>query len=98
MPRTTAHKRNAAAQPAPIGKIRNAPEQRVYLRERYGIDVSLRTLQDWRITGQGPPFRRSGRSPLYEEFDTDAWALRRLRAHRSTSEEQAQRQRALAGT
>jgi hypothetical protein len=98
MPRTTAHKPNAAAQPEPLGKMRDAPEQRVYLAERWGIKVSLRTLQDWRVTGQGPPLRRSGRTPLYEEFDTDAWAMRRLsRSHRSTTEEQ-QAQRHLVDT
>jgi hypothetical protein len=91
MPRMAAQKRDAAP-PVQLGKMRTAPELRVYLRERYGKEVSLRTLQDWRVRGDGPPFRRFGRTPIYEEYDTDAWVLRHLsRAHRSTSDERTQR-------
>jgi len=81
----------SAAQPAPpLGKMHTEDEMRVYIRERYRINATKRTVEDWRLSGEGPPFRRSGRTPLYEEHDIDAWALRRLsRAHRCTAEEQA---------
>jgi hypothetical protein len=53
-------------------------------RCRYGTP---RSLAKWRVTGEGPPFRRSGRLILYDPDDIDSWAEARLtRPLRSTSE------------
>ncbi len=59
-----------------------------YLNEvataRY-MGVSTRTLQRWRISGDGPAFYKFGeRRTLYRREDLDQWALSR-RVH-STSE------------
>jgi predicted DNA-binding transcriptional regulator AlpA len=39
--------------------------------ERYGLNV--RTLQNWRIFGKGPKFRKFGRSTKYDVRDIEAW-------------------------
>ena len=49
--------------------------------------LSPRTLEKWRVTGDGPPFHRwgSGRGRVfYSRRDLDAWAASRWR--RSTSD------------
>jgi hypothetical protein len=57
-----------------------------FLRQRYGYGTPP-SLAKWRVTGEGPPFRRSGRIILYEPDDLDSWAESRLTAPvRSTSE------------
>jgi hypothetical protein len=57
-----------------------------FLRQRYGYGTPP-SLAKWRVTGEGPPFRRSGRIILYDPDDLDSWAESRLTAPvRSTSE------------
>jgi hypothetical protein len=57
-----------------------------YLRERQGYGTPS-SLAKWRVTGEGPPFRRSGRLVLYDPDDIDSWAESKLTAPlRSTSE------------
>jgi predicted DNA-binding transcriptional regulator AlpA len=49
---------------------------------RYG--VSRRTLQRWRILGEGPPFVRMGlRKVAYRVSDCEAWAKARTFPHRA---------------
>ncbi len=38
------------------------------------LGVSERTLERWRVEGQGPKFVRAGRRPLYRFSDVDTWA------------------------
>ena len=46
--------------------------------------VSVRTLQRWRASGDGPPFVRLGpRRVVYRERDAEAWAARRTFADRA---------------
>jgi hypothetical protein len=61
-------------------------EAAAYMRQRcrYGTP---RSLAKWRVTGEGPPFRRSGRLILYDPDDIDSWAEARLTPPlRSTSD------------
>ncbi len=49
------------------------------------LAVEARTLQQWRVTGSGPPFVRvSRRCVRYRVADLDAWIAERIK--RSTSE------------
>jgi predicted DNA-binding transcriptional regulator AlpA len=49
---------------------------------RFGL--GRRTLQRWRITGQGPRWCRLGpRRVLYRLSDVEAWAAARTFAHRA---------------
>jgi predicted site-specific integrase-resolvase len=41
------------------------------------LRVSERTLERWRIEGNGPLFRRFGRRIVYAETDLKAWADKR---------------------
>jgi hypothetical protein len=36
--------------------------------------LSPRTLEKWRILGEGPAFRKFGRKVVYSERDLEAWA------------------------
>lgn len=46
--------------------------------------LSPLTLEKYRITGDGPRFRKHGRRVVYHKHDLDAWSQRR--AHKSTSQ------------
>jgi hypothetical protein len=46
----------------------------LYLRAIYGLSISAKTLDKKAVTGGGPPFRKAGKSALYEVPDLDAWA------------------------
>lgn len=48
------------------------------------LGMSPNTLSRWRWTGDGPPFRKMGRSVRYARADLDTWAEARTR--HSTSE------------
>lgn len=57
------------------------------LRERAAaelLSVSHRTLQRWRVTGDGPPFRKIGRRIAYHVGDLEVWINQRK--HTSTTE------------
>jgi predicted DNA-binding transcriptional regulator AlpA len=80
----------------PAGSRAVATPINAYLSERefsarFGIPP--RTLQRWRLTGDGPPYVRLGpRRIAYREADAEAWAASRTFAHRAA--ELAQRQAA----
>jgi predicted DNA-binding transcriptional regulator AlpA len=44
---------------------------------------SVRTVQKWRVTGQGPSFYKFGRSVRYLTSEVLAWRRERRRAHTS---------------
>ena len=44
------------------------------------IRVSLRTLQEWRTRGTGPPFVRLGRGVFYPAAKLNAWLVSRTEA------------------
>lgn len=48
-------------------------------------NLSPRTLEKWRVLGQGPAFRKFGRKVVYAETDLEAWA----EAQKRTSTSQA---------
>lgn len=48
------------------------------------ISVSRRTMQRWRVLGDGPAFCRFGpRRVLYDAAEIDRWAASRTFAHRA---------------
>lgn len=49
-----------------------------YLAERYGIEITLSTLNSYACKGGGPIMQYAGRIPLYRLEDLDAWAEARL--------------------
>lgn len=50
------------------------------------LRLSERTLERWRVEGQGPRFRRFGRRIVYAKSDLEIWADGRC--YQSTSETQ----------
>ena len=55
------------------------------------LAVSVRTVQRWRVTGEGPPFTRMGAWRIVYRLDVaDAWASDRAFPHR-TAESAAKR-------
>lgn len=44
---------------------------------------SVRTIQKWRVSGQGPDFFKLGRSVRYRRSEVIAWVEERRRAHTS---------------
>jgi predicted DNA-binding transcriptional regulator AlpA len=46
---------------------------------------SVRTIQKWRVTGNGPGFYKLGRSVRYQLDEVVAWAEARRKAHTSQS-------------
>jgi hypothetical protein len=49
-----------------------------YLYRKHGITIAVTTLAKWAGSGDGPPFQKDGRWPLYRLSDLDSWAERRL--------------------
>lgn len=48
------------------------------------LSIPRRTLQRWRVTGDGPPFVRAGmRRIVYRREAVDAWAASREYRHRA---------------
>ena len=63
-----------------------------YLRVTWGIQRSVRTLQELRRRGTGPRYRRSGNDILYSPDAIDSWVRSRFGTEvSSTSEESANR-------
>jgi excisionase family DNA binding protein len=48
------------------------------------LRLSQRTLERWRVSGDGPRFVKAGRRVAYRAADLDAWIASRVRS--STSE------------
>ena len=58
-----------------------------YLKTKFGVPCTIKTLAKLRCIGGGPVFRRFGRLIRYEPNDLDAWAQSRLSGPlRSTSD------------
>ena len=48
------------------------------------LSIPRRTLQRWRVTGDGPPFVRAGmRRIVYRREAVEAWAVSREYCHRA---------------
>jgi len=63
-------------------------QQRPYLSTREAaalLGLSPRTLERYRVTGEGPEFSKLGRRVCYARADIDGWAQRCRR--RSTSDD-----------
>ena len=45
--------------------------------DRYGGNISVRTLANWRTTGQGPKYVKVGGRVLYRAADLDTWEAKR---------------------
>jgi hypothetical protein len=58
-----------------------------YLRDFWKIQLSAGTLAKLAVTGEGPEYRKSGRTPLYPQDALDSYAQSRLTKRvRSTTE------------
>jgi hypothetical protein len=58
-----------------------------YLEVAHGLTIATATLAKLACIGGGPPFHKSGASPLYPRDLLDAWAVERLgKLLRSTSD------------
>ena len=69
-------------------------EQRTYLSTHEAaalLGLSPRTLERYRVTGEGPVFSKLGRRVCYARTDLDGWANGRRR--RSTSDDGRKRSR-----
>lgn len=67
-------------------RYRNRRQATTYIREN-GLPIGDGFLAQQAVTGEGPPFRYSGRHPIYTEEDLDVWMEARLSAPvRSPSE------------
>lgn len=42
------------------------------------LGVSIRTLQSWRLTGDGPRYIKMGKSVRYRPVDLDVWVETKL--------------------
>ena len=63
-------------------------QQRVYLSTPQAaaiLGLSPRTLERYRVTGEGPVFAKIGRLVRYSRAEIDKWAVRRSK--RSTSDD-----------
>ena len=49
-----------------------------HVREKYGRPCSIKLLNKLAVIGGGPPFRKSGRFPVYPKNELDAWAESRM--------------------
>lgn len=76
--------------PEPTPPKPSVPEKwagRVYLDTQDAaerMDLSPRTLEQWRVKGGGPPFMKIGGGVRYDRADLDQWLASRKR--RSTSD------------
>ena len=52
---------------------------------------SPRTLEKWRVTGDGPPFCRAGSSVLYRRADVDNWLANQTRISTSAPSQEVVR-------
>lgn len=54
------------------------------LSSRWGGRIAVRTLNNWRTTGNGPPFTKIGGAVLYKLDDLEKWE--QARTVQSTSQ------------
>lgn len=47
------------------------------------LSLSVRTLQQWRLTGGGPAYSKLGRRVRYSRFDLEGFVAANRRAHTS---------------
>jgi hypothetical protein len=58
-----------------------------YIKKKWGLPCSSKTLAKLAVVGGGPVFRKSGRYPIYTFDDLDEWVQSRIsKPVRSTSE------------
>lgn len=50
-----------------------------YLAAAHGIEIAPATLSKWATAGDGPPFDRLNRTPLYLRSGVDAWVASKLK-------------------
>jgi hypothetical protein len=56
----------------PVRLLRRA-EAAKHIQDKWGYPCSPRTLAKYAVVGGGPPFRKAGRYPLYDQNDLDGW-------------------------
>ena len=53
-------------------------------REAERLSFSVRTLQQWRVNGGGPPFIKINSAVRYDPAQVDAWLAERTRTNTAT--------------
>jgi hypothetical protein len=91
MPSEAAHEarspRDADCGPSPSRISVNRDNAAKYLREKFGIRTSRQTLAKKAVTGDGPAYRKAGRTPIYDLPELDRYARALIGPlQRSTSE------------
>jgi hypothetical protein len=71
----------------PLKRLLRRCEAAKYIREIWGIPCSPKTLAKLFCIGGGPLVRKSGRIPLYDENDLDAWVASKLSRKIASSSE-----------
>lgn len=72
----------------PVPAPKTSPPPSLLLREDKAAEIlgfSVRTLQNWRLRGIGPPFVAASRSVRYLRSDLEAWVIKQRRL--STSDQ-----------
>lgn len=62
---------------APVSRLNTEKE------EAARLNLSARTLQQWRVQGVGPAFIKLGRAVRYDPAVVDAWLATRARSNTS---------------
>jgi hypothetical protein len=71
----------------PKSRLLRRREAAWYVRAKWGVPLSNRTLAKLAVIGGGPPYRKAGRFALYELRDLDTWATAKIGPkQRSTSD------------
>ncbi len=70
----------AAATAVPINSLRTEKQ------EAARLGFSVRTLQQWRLRGGGPPYLKIGSAVRYNPDAVDAWLYERTRHNTAQSE------------
>lgn len=56
-----------------------------YLKNRWGISRTPKTLAKLAVIGGGPRYYRDGRFPIYPTSELDAWAIAQLGSLRTST-------------
>lgn len=74
-------------QPLPNSIFLRRAKAAAYVRARWGIPCSPKTLAKLAVIGGGPIYRLVGRYPVYAEGDLDSWVQSKLSAPMTSTQQ-----------